>query len=293
MSTSFHRCKINMPILPIVVLQLVTSFATGRAQTVYFNDFSSPESIQDYTIVGEHFTSYTPPPLHTVSLQNEQLQITTTALWPNGAGNSPVLFGSALLMRSNGDFGSGFANTLSRNAAPISWTFNVGNQDGSFNNSFDFVLGSTIEDATSIGAQGYHFTGGGLVGNRMVLSRFNFGTGGGQDVVIDIPDGLGTMPQMGSFKITFDPFTAEWKLFGELNTAFEDPVLVSTLLGSGVDSVYANQALPYFGFGGGTTGVDIFDNVSVTVPEPSSISLILAGSALGFLLNKRSRSQSV
>jgi hypothetical protein len=278
------------PALPILLLQLAASIESGSAQTVYFNDFSSPDSIQDFTIVGESFVGYTPPPLHTVSLQDARLRIDTTVLFPNGPGTSPALFGSAVLMRSNGDFGSGFTSVLSQNADVISWTFNVANQDGSFNNQFDFILGSTLQDPTSIAAQGYLFHGGGMVGDRMILSRFNHGTGGGQNIIIDVAEGLGTMPQMGSFRITYDPFIDEWKLYGAMGSAFENPMMVSTFLGSGVDSAYANQALPFFGFGGGTTGVDIFDNVGVTIiPEPSGLALILAASVLGLLLVKRSR----
>ena len=278
-------------ILPIVFSLSLALIEPGAAQIVYFNDFSSPDSIQDFTIIGESFVGYKPPPLHTVTIQNEQLRIETTVSWPHGQGNPPVLIGSALLVRGNSDFGSGFSDILSQNTRTISWTFNVARQNGPFSDVFDFILGSTIENPSSTAAKGYYFKGGGMVGNRMVLSRFDYGIGGGQETVIDIADGLGPFPQMGSFKITFDPLTHVWRLFGVMDYAFENPMLVSTLLGSGVDSTYVNRALPYFGFGGTGTGVAIFDNVGVTIiPEPSSILLVLAGSALGTLRIRRKKS---
>ncbi|HEX4348799.1 MAG TPA: hypothetical protein VH251_00355, partial [Verrucomicrobiae bacterium] len=246
---------------------------------------------QDFTVSGERFSGYTPPPLHSVSVQNGQVQIASSAYWPNGSNNPPVLLGSALLMRGNAGFGSGFNNVLSQNQNVIEWAFNVANQDGSFNNEFNFILASTSADALSTAAQGYEITGGGLVGNRMVLSTFNEGADGPQNAVLDMANGLGTLPQMGSFMVTFNPATDQWKLFGTLGGAFVDPAQVSHLLGEGTDATYANTSLPYFGFGGGTTGLDIFDNVSVSmVPEPSVMALILAATAACTLLPGRIRS---
>jgi hypothetical protein len=276
-------------VLPVAILLTLLG---GRiepiwAQNLYFNSFSSPASIQDFTVSGESFPGDLPPPLHSVSVQNGQAQIASSAYWPNGSNNPPVLFGNALLMRGNADFGSGFSSVLSQNNGVIEWAFNVANQDGSFNNAFHFVLGSTIADALSTGAQGYELTGGGLVGNTMVLSSFYEGANGPQTTLIDVANGLGTMPQMGSFMISFNPATDVWKLFGTIGGAFVDPTQVSSLLGASTDSTYVNTPLPYFGFGGGTTGLDVYDNVSISiVPEPSAISLIFAPVAC-FILYRR------
>jgi hypothetical protein len=263
--------------LTVFSIQLLGFIVSAPAQTpVYFNDFSSPESLQDFTIAGDNYAGYSP--LYNVSVQNGQVQITTTAS-PSG-----YYVGYARLMKSYADLGSGITSVFSQNTGVISWAFNVANQDGRYNNAFDFILGSTHQDPDiSIAPKGYHFWGGGGVGNRMVLSRFDASTGGHTLDIIDIADGLGTMPQMGSFRITFNPVTSEWKLFGMMGSSFEDPMLVSTLLGSGAESTYANMPLPFFGFGGRMTGVDIYDNVSIVIPEPSAVSLVLAAGALGIL----------
>src|SRR5258706_15840875 len=143
------------PIVPVVLIQLVAFIESGSAQTLYFNGFSSPDRVQEFTIIGESFVTYRPPPLHAVSISNGQLRIDTDVLYPNGPNTFPVLSGSALLMRSYSDFGSGFTNILSENTNIISWAFNVANADGSFNNKFNFILGSTIQDPTLIAAKGY------------------------------------------------------------------------------------------------------------------------------------------
>jgi hypothetical protein len=278
------------PIWSILSVQLLGFTGSAPAQTpLYFNDFASPESLQDFTIIGESFANYSPPPLHTVSVDNGQVRITSDVFWPNSYPNPPVLSGLAQLMKGYADLGPGFTSIFSQNAGIISWAFNVANQNGSANNEFQFILGSTHQDPTgSIAPKGYLFWGGGGVGNRMVLARFDAGTGGHQSEIIDIEEGLGPMPQMGSFRITFDPLTSEWKLFGVMDSSFENPMVVSTLLGSGVDASYANIPLPYFGFGGRDSGVDIFDNVSIVIPEPSAASLVLAAGALGLMRVSRS-----
>ena len=257
------------------------------AGTAYFDDFSSPASIQDYTIYGEKFVGYNPPPLHTVTVTQGQLQITTSADYPNGAGNPPALSGSADLMRSNTDFQAGFKNVFSNDPGVVSWSFNVANQDGDFNNGFEFWLGSSTQDPTATGAVGYVLRGGGMVGNRMTVSRFG-DAAGNLNPVIDLTNGLGTLPEMGSYKVTFDPATGRWSLFGVEGSQFVDPMSVAILLGTGVDTTYTHRALPYFGLGGENTGLDVFDNVGVAVvPEPASTALVIAIFCAGLALRRK------
>ena len=107
-------------------------------------------------------------------------------------------------------------------------------------------MASTKENPYDIDANGYCLKGGGMVGDRLVLSRFDFGLGGGQEILIDILDGLGTLPQKGSIRITYDPYINEWSLFMKIDTGFIDPMHVDTLLGTSIDSIYTNIETKYF-----------------------------------------------
>ena len=263
--------------IPTILLLALNCAPIAHSQILFRDQFDTAASISQYNIIGEQFVRYTTPPLHEVSVESGFLKIETSVNFPNGINSPPALFGSAVLMRQNGDFGFGFASTLSNNAQLLSWSFNVANEDGTFNNGFDFILGSTHIDPTAIAAKGYQFSGGGMLGNRMVVSRYNSGTGGGKNFIIDITNGLAPLPQMGSIQITFDPTDSEWRLYGLYGASFQEPTHVNSLLGVGFDSMHGSQPLPYWGFGGKGTGVNYFDNVTISlIPEPSS-STILAG----------------
>lgn len=263
----------------------VASLRLSEAATVYQNTFDDSSSLNDFTVYGEKFDSYAPPPLHSVSINAGQLRIDTDYLRPNGPTSTPVLFGRAFLsVDTSTTFTPGYNAALSRNNGLISWSFNLSNQDGTYNNFFSCVLASTKTDPYNNDqgfAQGYAFSGGGMVGNRMAIRRFDYGMGGGGEMLIDIGEGLGTLPNKGSFKITFDPATAEWSLYGEAGPEYADPTQVDSLLGTAIDNTYTDVETKYFGLLGKTTGTTYFDNVTVdVVPEPASI-LFLVSTFLG------------
>jgi hypothetical protein len=261
----------------IALLGGLSVHSMGAIQ-VYQNTFDNTASLDDFTIYGETFVGYNPPPLHDVSVESGQLHIQTSYTEPNGPGTNPTLSGQATLMQDSSSFGGGYNTVISQSAGLVSWAFNVANQDGVFNNGFAFVLLSTSENPYDIGTHGYCFRGGSMVGNRMGLWRLDFGLGGGQTPIIDIENGLGPLPDIGSFKITYDPFTDEWKLFGEIRNEYVDPESVNSLLGAGRDGTYTDLQTPFMGVGGSNTGLDIFDNVTVSVvPEPAVSSLLLLG----------------
>ena len=246
------------------------------AATVYQNTFDDSGCLSDFAVYGEEFESYDPPPLHSVSIDAGQLRIDTDYLRPNGPTSYPVLSGRAFLsVDTSATFTPGYNASLSRNNGLISWSFNVSNQNGTFNNAFSCVLASTMADPYDINADGYTFNAGGMVGNRMVIKRFDYGLGGGGEMLIDIEAGLGPLPDKGSFKITFDPATSEWSLYGETGPEYVDPTQVDSLLGTAIDSTYTDVETKYFGLLGKTTGINYFDNVTVdVVPEPASILFI-------------------
>ena len=95
--------------------------------------------------------------------------------------------------------------------------------------------------------------------------------------LIDITNGLGPLPNKGSFKITYNPATNEWVLFGKASSYYVDPESVDTFLGSAIDGTYTNWNTPYMGLGGKGTGVNYFDNVTVAIVPETSLAMLLIG----------------
>ena len=266
----------------LVVLINMASLSRSEATTMYQNTFDAPGNLDDFTVYGEEFAGYTPPPLHSVSIDTGQLRIDTDYLRPNGPNTNPTLTGrSFLAIDTSTTFNPGYHTTLSQNNGLISWSFNVSNQDAIFNNSFSCVLASTMADPFDINADGYSFNAGGMGGNRMVIKRFDYGLDGGGEILIDITDGLAPLPEKGSFNITFNPATTEWSLYGETGPEYTDPTRVASRLGTAIDDTYTGVETKFFGLLGGATGTDYFDNMTVdVVPEPASI-LFLVSTFLG------------
>ena len=238
--------KKTATIIFIFALLISDTILAGTAQ-FYTNTFDGPEDLN--TIVGGE----------SISVESGQLKAEITSE-----------SGDVILVLNSNSFTPAYHSIVSENDGVVTWSFNLSNEDGLFNNSFYFVLLSTEEDPFDIGAQGYYFGGGGVPGDRMGLWRFDFGLDGSQDVLVDIVNGLGTLPDKGSFKITYNPDTNEWTLFGEIAQEYVDPAAVNNFLGSAIDSTYTNITAPYIGMGGKTSGAVYFDNILMTVEDITS-----------------------
>ncbi len=244
----------------LAVLISLASLNLSEAASVYQNTFSSPDSLNGFTHYGTG----------SVGIESGQLRIDTTGFSAR-----------SLSLDTSLSFSSAYKPILSQNSGLISWSFNLANQDGAYNNGFSCILASTMADPYDLGADGYSFRGGGMVGNRMVIKRFDYGLGGGGEILIDITNGLGPLPQKGSFRITFNTAADEWSLFGETGSEFTDPTQVDTLLGRATDGTYTGVETKFFGFSGQTAGSVFVDNVSVdVVPEPTSSALLIIGAGV-------------
>jgi hypothetical protein len=268
----FQKTRVNNTLFLASVIGL-TSLVSVDAATVYQNTFDDSDSLDAFTVYdGELATSH---PAHSplVSVDEGQLRIHSDARHPAGTtclmGNTTTLFSPS------------YDPILSLNSGLIDWSFNVSNQDDAhYNSGFSFVLASTTEnpfDSDEGFAQGYALTGGGMVGNRMALRRFDYGMGGSGETVVDITEGLAPLPEKGSFKITFNPATSEWSLYAQTGAEYTDPTQVGSLLGSSVDDTYTGIETKYFGLVGSHAGSSYFDNVTVdVVPEPASAIFMLS-----------------
>lgn len=195
----------------------------------------------------------------------------------------PVRFEAVGASLDLASLGTGYAGSLKQSSGPVRWAFQVSNTDGAFNNAFSFVLAGSQSDPTGPPSVGYALSGGGYVGNRMLLWRFDAGTGGGGSIIADIPDeaGLGTLPAKGTFKVTYDPADDRWSVYGSIGEGYEDPGAKLRLLGQGTDSRYTGRSLPFLSAVGTSSGVDRFDNIRVeVVPEPAGLLLCAVGGGL-------------
>lgn len=269
--------KKEIPVVMLGVLLVLCSISS--ASQVYSNTFDTDNSLNDFCIFGNPLPSW------------DTVELSQLKLHPSISG--PAAPGSLMLDASS--FGDNFKTVLSQNNGTVSWSFNLSYQDQevggyTYNNRFAFVLASTKGNPWDIAAHGYCFTGGDRLGGQMGLWRFDYGLGGGQRPLIDIQDGLDVLPEKGSFKITYDPETNIWKLFGEIGTDYVNAENVTSLLGTVVNGTYTSTITPYFGFTGNNPGIDYFDNVTVcVVPEPFTLALFGFG---GLFLRRRTRGHS-
>ena len=239
-------------------MSLLGGILTATGATVYSNNFDSgAASLSGLSIVDQNGSS-------SVGVISGELRI------------DPGGFGSTYVLANTASFGAPYSNTLKNNPGTVTWAFNVSNQDAApyLNNGFFFCVGSSSINPLVYTSSSYLLFGGAFVENRM---EFNgVGIGFPSVVLFEIPsaDGLGPLPSKGSFRITYEPSTDLWSVFGEVGSDYVDPTTVTRLLGSVVDSTYTSVALPYMAWGGQNSGTDFFDNVSVTVvPEPTTTTL--------------------
>ena len=255
--------------IPVVIAGFATVTILD-ATTVYQNSFSSPTDLSAYTILSNGGS---------MAVANGQAVATVSSN-----------FGHEAAMLSTGAFDAPYVPVLSNNPGLVSWSFNVSNQDGPGNNGFEVYLASTTQDPrdTLTPSCGYYFGGGGYVGNRMGLWRYGTGIVGAPVALIDITSGLATLPQKGSFRITFDPGTGNWRLYGTAGTSYVDPQSVTTLLGTATDTSYTALNTAWFGFGGTASGTDYVDNGTVTGgPEPSAAVLASLGLGIAGWIGRR------
>ncbi len=216
------------------------------AIVIYSNDFST-ETIEDFTILEEGTGK--------VVLDNGQLRINPGDTYLNRASIS--LDTSKLL--------TGYMSQLSLNQGIITWAFNVSNFDGQYNNTFSFLI-SNKSSLSELGNFYYSFQGGGFVESRMMLRRsadYRSPFGNVSEDMIDIINGLGILPQVGAIKITFNQTTNEWKLYYEVSDVKLNPVFITTLVGSAINTGFVNENLPYFIFSSNGTGATFYDNFTV------------------------------
>jgi hypothetical protein len=251
-------------LIPLLMCNVIAAHCSGG--TLYFNNFDDSSALDGFT-VGQFGSG-------SVMLDNGKLRI--------DPGFGYLNRGFAALSLSTV---SGYNSILASNPGMLAWAFNVSSSDGGLNqnNYFKFGIFSSSDYADSTGF-GYSLGAGGYVADRMILTREALAAspfGAVSQPIVDIENGLSPSPQVGAMRLTYEPWNGRWNLYFEQHDFPVDPLAITTLVGSGYDTVFASEALPYISFGSENFGHVFVDNLSISfIPEPSSGQIVILGGLL-------------
>jgi len=206
----------------------------------YHNDFEAGSaSLADFT-----FTGNAEPKITVV---NGQMRLDHTTRTERAVLHLPSIM-------------PGFHPILADNdGGLITWAFNV-----SYDNSstpVDFQMSLAYPSATPLGHEpGFRLSFGKTVGHRMGLATSNA-------FLIQTADGTPPRPEIGAFRITYDPQTHYWQFFYEQGPTTIDPLSVTTFIGGGGNYNQVNDALPYLQVASIDNPTAYVDNLSVTASD--------------------------
>jgi hypothetical protein len=246
-----------------------------RGAVVYHNSFDATSAIDGFDVTLSNGD---------LEVIDGQLRMTTYhsyGVTPNGSISAMLNYAE--------DVGI-VGQTLKSSSGVMTWAVNIANQSGGYNNGGALVLASSSVNPFDIPATGYAVLFGGSAFDRMYLKRFDYGLGGGSEILIDTEFGLSELPLQGSLKVTYDPTSDQWEMFFAQSGSYANPLEIETSFGTAVDDRYTSDPLNYFGINGRNTGLNYFDNLTMdVVPEASTITLLFPGLILVGFMRRRFR----
>ncbi len=279
--------KNNLSFLFLFLLLLFSAHAFAQT-TVFQDDFNSSQGSTFTTsgsIGSSPWTVARPNADWGARIDNGILELT------NDASSVANLSGWVFAYVSTSSFSLPYNTILANNSGVVTWTFNmrqIRSNPGGFNSGsygVAFILGCTDATNVATSGQGYAVVLGNSGSSDPVrLVKF---TGGIQSLtnsplssnilieataVLDDP----TNKYM-SIRVTYDPFTHQWELFGRDDGAggFTDANTGTlTSLGTATNNDYTGSSLPHMGaYWQGATAANqtaFFDNLTVKVTSTIS-----------------------
>ncbi len=308
------------------ILAALVLSTSARATTVFMEDFNradNPALGNNWNAVTVYGTGAGSNGQGAASILGNGLFITNDS---SGATATTNLYRGRTYVYQDtaANFTAPYSDTLSTNPGLITWTFNMQQSEQSTvtiptgfnyrtggNYGAGFVLAastSNFADSTGNTNFGYAVLWGNdssLYSGAAPLRLVKFTNGIQGSTSFSSTDlALGGNFANGSFlsvKVTYDPATNNWALYGDSGTSFVDPTTVADQLGSTVaDSTYTSTPLEFYGAlynyangaNGGLGNTATFDNLTVDVaevPEPATLFLALFGGAalVGVVRNRR------
>lgn len=154
--------------------------------------------------------------------------------------------------------GSAYAVALKLNPGLVTWSFRFTPTAG----SLEIDLGNVTKDVAYYFNTGYRLT---LTGGALKFDRFGYFTWGPPPNAVLLTASTQLSPgQEGTFRVTFDPATSRWSIYGGPSIPGGDPATESRLLGEVVDSQFTVEDLP-----SGERGLFMFSIHSPPVSGPA------------------------
>ena len=253
----------------------VFAFTLSHAQTIVFTDDFSTNTSLTWTTSGQigasaFYVNRKGPDWGARRSTLNRLDLT------NDTGATANAGGWVYAYVNTSGFSLPYAQILSSNSGPVTWTFNIKSNRpdlaGFATNNYGlaFILGGTTSSPFNTGS-GYAL----VLGNTQTpdpfrLAKYNNGLSGNLTDLITGWDNVGT--NFYSIKVIYDPADNTWELLVRDDGAsgFSDPtqgILISQ--GTAIDNAYADVALAYAGgYWAGYTAVSqlaYIDNISVLV----------------------------
>lgn len=206
----------------------------------------------------------------------------------NNATNAANTSGWIRASTSTDDFASPYRNILSENPGNVVWTFNM-RQRSLTPNGFEsgshgaaFILAGTSGSSTTSGTGYAVILGNSGSADPVRLVRYSGGLRSYTNIITSNTSGMTDFArQYLSIKVIYTPITNTWQLFvrNDGTSAFQDPSQGTlTFQGSAVNNQSTSTNLDMMGAlwnaGWLITYQAFFDNVKVTVAEPTITSIV-------------------